>query len=360
MKRTNLLAALVAASALVAALVAGSAGAAAATTPSPAAPTGLTATPGNTTVALSWTAPTGVSVLGYNVFEATVSGAENYSTPGNGNILVTGTTAVVRGLTNGTTYYFTVTAVTTTGSSTNTPEVWAIPGGTAPGAPTSVSAIAGDASATVSWSPPTNQGGSMITGYKVTATDSTQSSKGGQSCTWITGPLSCVVSGLTNGDSYTFTVTATNTVGTGAASSASNAVVPNAAPPKKTATKVTLALSGGSIIFGREWTEHVSASVTHAGTGASMSGRVFVMAQPCRIGNDRLIGVCPLWALQPRMEFVCVMQVGSSGSGSCSVAARQLGVGTFRLFAFYTGDANYRASVSSSKVLNVFRNPHLH
>src|SRR5690606_24029881 len=41
---------------------------------------------------------------------------------------------------------------------------------TAPGGPTNVTAIAGNGQAAVSWSAPVSNGGSAITGYKVTAT----------------------------------------------------------------------------------------------------------------------------------------------------------------------------------------------
>ena len=87
---------------------------------------------------------------------------------------------------------------------------------TAPGTPT---ATAGNGSATVSWAAPSSTGGAAITGYTVT-------SSSGQTCT--TTALSCIVTGLTNGSSYTFTVVATNTVGDSAASSASAAVIPQA------------------------------------------------------------------------------------------------------------------------------------
>jgi Fibronectin type III domain len=90
---------------------------------------------------------------------------------------------------------------------------------TVPGAPTGVSALADDASASVSWTAPASNGGSPITGYTVVPTS---------------GPGSCVVTGLTaqctgltNGLVYTFTVKALNAVGTGPGA-VSNAVTPAA------------------------------------------------------------------------------------------------------------------------------------
>jgi hypothetical protein len=89
-----------------------------------------------------------------------------------------------------------------------------------------VSVTAGDGQVTVSWSAPASDGGSAITGYTVTA------SPGGTTCAWTSGPLSCVVTGLTNGTGYTFTVTAMNAAGTSAASTASGAVPAAAAVPR--------------------------------------------------------------------------------------------------------------------------------
>jgi hypothetical protein len=62
--------------------------------------------------------------------------------------------------------------------------------------------------------------GLPVTGYTITA------SPGGGTCTWTTGPLSCVVTGLTNNTPYTFRATATNSAGTSSLSAPSAPVTP--------------------------------------------------------------------------------------------------------------------------------------
>lgn len=92
-------------------------------------------------------------------------------------------------------------------------------GPTVPGAPTTVVAVAGDAQATVTFVVPASNGGSAITGYTVVSSPSGGVDSGGTSTTHV-------VTGLTNGVSYTFRVTASNVVGAGNPSSPSNAVTP--------------------------------------------------------------------------------------------------------------------------------------
>ena len=92
-----------------------------------------------------------------------------------------------------------------------------------PDAPIIGTATAGNAQASVPFTAPTNDGGSIITSYTATSNPGN-----------ITGTISqagsgtITVSGLTNGTAYTFTVTATNSIGTSAASAASNSVTPTA------------------------------------------------------------------------------------------------------------------------------------
>lgn len=77
---------------------------------------------------------------------------------------------------------------------------------------------AGDDFAQVSWGAPAADGGSAVTRYTITSTpDGVSGTIGG---------TFAIVSGLSNGRSYTFTVAANNAVGQGPPSTPSNAVTP--------------------------------------------------------------------------------------------------------------------------------------
>ncbi|HEY3926480.1 MAG TPA: cell wall-binding repeat-containing protein [Acidothermaceae bacterium] len=106
---------------------------------------------------------------------------------------------------------------------------------TAPGIPAPGTAMAGDATASVNWTAPYD-GGSPITGYTVTSTPATLPQT-------TTGATTLAFTGLTDGVSYKFKITATNGVGTSSASVSTNSVTP--APPSVTTTTTTISATPG-------------------------------------------------------------------------------------------------------------------
>ena len=105
-----------------------------------------------------------------------------------------------------------------------------------------MTATAGNGSATVSWSAPSN-GGSTITSYTVTPYIGSEA----QPATTVTGSpaaTSTTITGLANGTGYTFTVTATNAAGSGPASEHSGAATPATTPSAP--TSVTASAENGS------------------------------------------------------------------------------------------------------------------
>ena len=115
--------------------------------------------------------------------------------------------------------------------------------------------------ATLTWTAPSSDGGSAITAYTVVAGDETTPANGGESCTWTSGPLTCTVTGLTNGDAYIFGMSATNEVGTSVTSVLLGPVTPpsgdwtqstpaDSPSPRATASEAWDPATGQLILFG--------------------------------------------------------------------------------------------------------------
>jgi PKD repeat protein len=166
-----------------------------------------------------------------------------------------------------------------TGSVTNPVTVAAV-APTVPAAPTGVTAVAGDASATVSWSAPAD-GGSAINSYTVTP----YAGSTALTPVPVTGnppATRTTVTGLVNGTAYTFTVSATNAVGTSTQSAASAPVTPKA--PQ------SVVLNGGFESGLASWTAAgisppKPAGTAHSGTGSALLG-VTSGSEP--LGNSTL------------------------------------------------------------------------
>jgi hypothetical protein len=177
----------------------------------PDAPTDVTAVSGSKQATVSFSAPLndgGSVITKYTVI----------SSPGNFRQTGTSSPLVVTRLANGTKYTFTVIATNVIGNSTASAPSNSVTPATTPDAPKDVIASASNAQASVAFTSPVANGGSEIISYTVTSTP------GNLTQTGTASPL--VVSGLTNGTAYTFTVVATNAVGNSIESAISNEVTP--------------------------------------------------------------------------------------------------------------------------------------
>jgi hypothetical protein len=174
----------------------------------PVVPTGLAAAAANAQVNLTWNASAGAT--GYYVKRSTTSGTET-------QIATPSTTAYTdNAVTNGTTYYYVVSAYNSYGQSANSAEVSATPAAPpSPGAPTGLMATAGDAQVMLSWN-----ASAGATSYNVK-----RSTSNGSGYQTVGSPTTASFTdiGLTNGTTYYYVVTAQNTAGESANSNQASA-----------------------------------------------------------------------------------------------------------------------------------------
>jgi uncharacterized protein (TIGR02145 family) len=187
----------------------------------PNAPIVGTATAGAGQATITYTAPASNglgAIISYTATSSPGGLTGSVFQAGSGNIIVSG-------LTNGTSYTFTVTANNEAGTSIASAPSNSVTPISVPDAPTIENAeiniysgVAGQA--IIRFTAPANNGGEAITSYIAT------SSPGGLTGTWPYPESGYIfVTGLVTGTTYTFTVTATNAIGTSVASAPSNPVL---------------------------------------------------------------------------------------------------------------------------------------
>ncbi|MCX6515445.1 MAG: S8 family serine peptidase [Actinobacteria bacterium] len=242
-------------------------------TPNP--PSSIRATVSTTSITLAWSAVVAKAapVTDYIVeFRADTSAA--WTTWNDG--VSTSVTTTLTNMTPDVPVSLRVKAVNAFGASPASATVTVTPrsAATVPSAPLSVTATAGDTRVAVRWVTPASSGGSAITSYTVTSTP------GGFTCTTSTN--ACVVTELTNGESYTFTVAAKNAVGTSVASAPSAAVSPVASG------STTMPAASWGLDRTDQRSLPLDGQITRGGTGAGVSAYIIdtgVYAASAEFGN---------------------------------------------------------------------------
>ena len=181
----------------------------------PLAPTALAAAAANAQVNLTWNTSSGAT--GYYVKRSASSGSET-------QIAAPSTTAYTdNAVSNGTKYYYLVSAVNSAGESANSAEVSATPTApiTPPAVPTGLQATAGNAQVNLTWN-----ASAGATNYHLK-----RSTTAGSGYTQIGAPATAnfADSGLANGTTYYYVVTAVNTAGESGNSNQASATPINAA-----------------------------------------------------------------------------------------------------------------------------------
>ncbi|HAM21658.1 MAG TPA: hypothetical protein DCQ04_05170, partial [Actinobacteria bacterium] len=226
---------------------------------------------------------------------AAVTGYEVTSSPGGLTckpLIVLYHSCTVKGLTNGTPYTFTVTAKNRYGiGPASSPTNSVTPKG-APTAPQNVKGAAGDATITASWTAPTSDGGSAITGYTAWLTGYLGERHG--TCSTDGAGTTCAINGLENGKQYRVHVTATNGI-VGPAGIDSTWVVPGGKPtaPRDVVAKageqsaqvtwVAPTNDGGSAV-----TEYTVTSANEKGSpngSCSTKKGILGIAKKCSVGG---------------------------------------------------------------------------
>jgi len=288
----------------------------------PAAPT-LSAVGSDTLVSLGWTSVSGAT--SYNLYWSTTAGV----TPANGTKIagVVGTLYTQSGLTNGTTYYYVVTAVNAAGESAPSAPVAATPsagGGVVLTTPY-MTATANSTQVTLNW-----YAVSAATSYNLYwSTTSGVTPANGTKISGLTG-TSYIQTGLTNGTTYYYVMTAVDATGESAPSPQASA----------TPAAVTAGWSAASTLYwlGSQLTP-TSASINDSGIGVALWDNSFPTAYASIYQNGT-------WSPTP-------IAIGTQGSNSGSVSVNVSG-DAFVVYEQDVLDSTLTVSVSSSIYATVY------
>ncbi len=246
------------------------------------APTIGTATPADTAASVSFTAPAdngGSSVTSYRITAVNTSTGMSAAAPA--TVGAAATSGTVTGLTNGHSYALRVVAINAIGDSAASALSDPVTPASASGAPTIGLASAGNASASVTWTPPASNGGSPITGYTVTAVTSTGGSV--MTATAAAAATAGTVTGLTNGKTYKLSVRATTAIGASPSSATSNLVTPATLPGVPAIGSATGGVLADTVVSATAWwkppTSNGGASVTgYKVTAEQYNGSTLVLS----------------------------------------------------------------------------------
>ena len=300
-------------------------------------------------LALAWTAPNnnGSAITDY-LIQYSTDGGQTWQTYA--DAISTATNLTLIGLTNGASYSFRVSAISAIGTglaSTSSTSVVAValPGSIA-AAPT---AIASPGQIVLNWSAPSSNGGAAITDYTIE-----YSTNGGS--TWqtysdgVSASTTATLTGLTSGASYTFKISATNSLGSGTASTVSTAAIaqPATAPAAITQITPTAGTNPGEVVLtwtapaanGSAITDYVVeysldggvtwvtfTDGTSASTTATITGLTVGTSYVFRVTAINGVGTATAGtasAPQAPATQVVVNSVSSNGSSSATVNPRQI------------------------------------
>lgn len=310
----------------------------------PALPTGV---PGDSQLELSWTAPTSADpIVGYRIYQSTDGSNFDAGT----DQITTSLSKTISGLTNGTSYYFKVAALTGTAPYT----VGTASGGSAaiiprtvPDSATALVAIKQNSQVSLTWTAPSSNGGSAVTDYVVE-----YSLNNGE--TWtvfsdaVSASTSAVVTGLINGTAYIFRVFAKNVAGTGLSSSPSSAVTP-LAPFAFTMTVDTNSVAAGQNVTGTI-TALISDGVTYPDYGGP-APVVTVSTDPSAV-----IATPSSWSSAVSTVVVTLKKSGShvltATSGSVSIGSESITVayGALAKFAISLGSSLNENQIATATI----------